>query len=56
MVNKILLSIFGMILSVIGVLGVIFSQFMIEMFLFVITAISGLFTLSLQYDETKFHN
>ncbi len=51
MVKKSLLSVFGMFLSVIGVVGVVFSQFMVEMFLSVIAAMSGLFTLALQYDE-----
>jgi hypothetical protein len=53
MVRKTLLSILGMILSVIGIIGVIFSQLMFEMLLFVITAISGLFTLSLQYNDNE---
>jgi len=45
------ISLFGMILSIIGVTGVIFSQFMVQMFLSVIAAISGLFTLAIQYND-----
>jgi hypothetical protein len=46
-----ILSLFGMILSVTGVIGVVFSQFMAHMFVSVIAAISGLFTLAVQYNE-----
>jgi len=44
-------SLFGMMLSIIGVIGVLFSQFMVQMFISVIAAISGLCTLAIQYNE-----
>jgi hypothetical protein len=40
-----------MILSVIGVIGVVFSQFMAQIFISVIATISGLFTLAIRYNE-----
>ena len=46
-----ILSLFGMMLSVSGVIGVMLSQFMVHMFVSVIAAISGLFTIAIQYNE-----
>jgi hypothetical protein len=51
MVKRAFVSLFGMILSIIGVVGVLFSQLMFQMFLSVITAISGLFTLAVHYND-----
>ena len=51
MVKKSLIPIFGMFLSIIGVIGVVVSQFMVGIFLSVIAAVSGLFTLAIQYNE-----
>jgi hypothetical protein len=51
MVNRILYSLIGSICSIGGIIGIILSNAFSEILLFVIAAISGLFTLAISGQE-----
>ena len=51
MIKRKILSIIGSIFSLLGIIGIILSNAILEIFLFLITALSGLFTLAVGWQK-----